>query len=111
MYTNNQIHPVLRSTRRHFFRDCGVGVGKIALASLLTDSLRGRSASAAELATRDKRNRDAIFNPDGDAVWERHTIKNIGWLRAAVLGANDGIVSTASLVIGVAAVKFIISSW
>jgi VIT1/CCC1 family predicted Fe2+/Mn2+ transporter len=34
---------------------------------------------------------------------EIHKIKNIGWLRAAVLGANDGIVSTASLVIGVAA--------
>ncbi len=34
---------------------------------------------------------------------ERHKIENIGWLRAAVLGANDGIVSTASLVIGVAA--------
>lgn len=34
---------------------------------------------------------------------ENHRIKNIGWLRAAVLGANDGIVSTASLVIGVAA--------
>ena len=34
---------------------------------------------------------------------ETHKIKNIGWLRAAVLGANDGIVSTASLVIGVVA--------
>ena len=34
---------------------------------------------------------------------ENHRIKRIGWLRAAVLGANDGIVSTASLVIGVAA--------
>jgi VIT1/CCC1 family predicted Fe2+/Mn2+ transporter len=34
---------------------------------------------------------------------ERHRIARIGWLRAAVLGANDGIVSTASLVIGVAA--------
>ena len=34
---------------------------------------------------------------------ERHKISNIGWLRAAVLGANDGIVSTASLVLGVAA--------
>jgi VIT1/CCC1 family predicted Fe2+/Mn2+ transporter len=34
---------------------------------------------------------------------ETHKIKHIGWLRAAVLGANDGIVSTASLVIGVAA--------
>ena len=34
---------------------------------------------------------------------ERHKIGRIGWLRAAVLGANDGIVSTASLVMGVAA--------
>ncbi|MDQ6619721.1 MAG: VIT family protein [Pseudomonadota bacterium] len=33
---------------------------------------------------------------------EQHRIKNTGWLRAAVLGANDGIVSTASLIIGVA---------
>lgn len=33
---------------------------------------------------------------------ERHNVSRIGWLRAAVLGANDGIVSTASLVIGVA---------
>jgi len=34
---------------------------------------------------------------------ERHVTDRIGWLRASVLGANDGIVSTASLVIGVAA--------
>ena len=34
---------------------------------------------------------------------ERHRLHRIGWLRAAVLGANDGIVSTASLVLGVAA--------
>src|SRR6187455_1744658 len=34
---------------------------------------------------------------------ERHRTERIGWLRAAVLGANDGIVSTASLVLGVAA--------
>jgi vacuolar iron transporter family protein len=34
---------------------------------------------------------------------ERHRTARIGWLRAAVLGANDGIVSTASLIIGVAA--------
>ncbi|HSE36628.1 MAG TPA: VIT family protein [Blastocatellia bacterium] len=33
---------------------------------------------------------------------ERHRTERIGWLRAAVLGANDGIVSTASLVVGVA---------
>jgi VIT1/CCC1 family predicted Fe2+/Mn2+ transporter len=34
---------------------------------------------------------------------ERHYSERIGWLRAAVLGANDGIVSTASLIVGVAA--------
>ncbi len=34
---------------------------------------------------------------------ERHLVSRIGWLRAAVLGANDGIVSTASLIVGVAA--------
>jgi vacuolar iron transporter family protein len=34
---------------------------------------------------------------------ERHLVGRIGWLRAAVLGANDGIISTASLVLGVAA--------
>ena len=34
---------------------------------------------------------------------ERHFISRIGWLRAAVLGANDGIISTASLIVGVAA--------
>ena len=34
---------------------------------------------------------------------ERHLIQRVGWLRAAVLGANDGIVSTASLIVGVAA--------
>ena len=36
---------------------------------------------------------------------ERHRSERIGWLRAAVLGANDGIVSTASLVVGVAAAE------
>jgi len=34
---------------------------------------------------------------------ENHLVARIGWLRAAVLGANDGIVSTASLIVGVAA--------
>ncbi|MGL4398046.1 MAG: VIT1/CCC1 transporter family protein, partial [Hyphomicrobium sp.] len=33
---------------------------------------------------------------------EQHLVDRIGWLRAAVLGANDGIVSTASLIVGVA---------
>lgn len=36
---------------------------------------------------------------------EMHRSQHIGWLRAAVLGANDGIVSTASLILGVAAAK------
>lgn len=36
---------------------------------------------------------------------ERHRSERIGWLRAAVLGANDGIVSTASLIVGVAAAE------
>ena len=36
---------------------------------------------------------------------ERHFSERIGWLRAAVLGANDGIVSTASLIVGVAAAE------
>jgi len=34
---------------------------------------------------------------------ERHRTMHVGWLRAAVLGANDGLISTASLVVGVAA--------
>ncbi|MBN8280520.1 MAG: VIT1/CCC1 transporter family protein, partial [Gammaproteobacteria bacterium] len=34
---------------------------------------------------------------------ERHRTTRLGWLRSAVLGANDGIVSTASLIVGVAA--------
>jgi len=36
---------------------------------------------------------------------ERHRSQHIGWLRAAVLGANDGAISTASLVVGVAAAQ------
>jgi len=43
----NSTHDLLGVTRRHFFRDCGIGVGKIALASLLADSL-GRRAVASE---------------------------------------------------------------
>jgi vacuolar iron transporter family protein len=35
--------------------------------------------------------------------YEEHFVARVGWLRAAVLGANDGIVSTASLIVGVAA--------
>jgi VIT1/CCC1 family predicted Fe2+/Mn2+ transporter len=36
---------------------------------------------------------------------ELHRTENIGWLRAAVLGANDGLISTSSLVVGVAAAQ------
>ena len=36
---------------------------------------------------------------------ERHFVQRVGWLRAAVLGANDGIVSTAALVVGIAAAE------
>lgn len=36
------------------------------------------------------------------AMDEQHVVDRVGWLRAAVLGANDGIVSTASLIAGVA---------
>ena len=36
---------------------------------------------------------------------EGHFLHRVGWLRAAVLGANDGIVSTASLLMGVAAAQ------
>jgi VIT1/CCC1 family predicted Fe2+/Mn2+ transporter len=38
-------------------------------------------------------------------AFERHFVNRIGWLRAAVLGANDGIVSLASLLVGVAATQ------
>ncbi|MFT6286869.1 MAG: VIT1/CCC1 family predicted Fe2+/Mn2+ transporter [Alcanivorax sp.] len=37
------------------------------------------------------------------SLHEEHRVHRVGWLRAAVLGANDGLVSTASLIIGVAA--------
>ncbi len=38
-----------------------------------------------------------------DLALDKHFVSRVGWLRAAVLGANDGIVSTASLIVGVAA--------
>jgi uncharacterized protein (DUF1501 family) len=45
MFTN----PALELTRRHFFRDCGVGLGKIALAGLLTDALSAGASAAPEV--------------------------------------------------------------
>lgn len=44
-----------------------------------------------------------MMKADAHTRPEVHLVSRIGWLRAAVLGANDGIVSTASLIIGVAA--------
>src|SRR6187431_1757561 len=41
--------------------------------------------------------------PHSRRHFEHHRTERVGWLRAAVLGANDGIVSTASLLVGVAA--------
>ena len=38
-------HPLQAQTRRHFFQDCGVGLGKIALASLLTRDLAARDSA------------------------------------------------------------------
>src|SRR5436309_9679733 len=57
---------LLRITRRHFFRECGVGVGKIALASLLTDGL-ARSASA-DSQIADPRSRLPHFHGKAKAV-------------------------------------------
>jgi VIT1/CCC1 family predicted Fe2+/Mn2+ transporter len=41
----------------------------------------------------------------GRRHWERHFVDRVGWLRAAVLGANDGILSVASLITGVASAQ------
>src|SRR5512136_2582118 len=56
------------------------------------------------------RSSPAVFNDYNEVTMSRlhahsesHLVERIGWLRAAVLGANDGIVSTASLIVGVAA--------
>jgi hypothetical protein len=38
-------HPLLHRTRRHFFQDCGIGVGKIALASLLANETFGATGT------------------------------------------------------------------
>ena len=44
-----------------------------------------------------------MSNPSPDHFDEHHVSHKLGWLRAAVLGANDGIISTASVMMGVAA--------
>jgi uncharacterized protein (DUF1501 family) len=57
-----------RVTRRHFFRDCAVGIGKIALASLLTESLSGRRLMAAPEAKNPLAARPAHYAPNARAV-------------------------------------------
>src|SRR5262249_54934942 len=54
--------------RRHFFRDCGVGVGKIALASLLTGAFSNRAASSAGMATNPLAPRKPHFAPKAKNV-------------------------------------------
>ena len=49
--------------------------------------------------------RDGLPHGHGSRHQEKHRTDRVGWLRAAVLGANDGIVSTASLLVGVAAAE------
>src|SRR5262245_48105785 len=60
-------HPALPLARRYFFRECGVGRGKIALASLLAESL-GRRASAAPAATNPLAPRLPHFAPRAKSV-------------------------------------------
>src|SRR5690349_16409677 len=61
---------LLRVTRRHFFRECGVGVGKIALASLLTDAFARASfgASPAQLVANPLAPRPPHFSPKAKRV-------------------------------------------
>jgi VIT1/CCC1 family predicted Fe2+/Mn2+ transporter len=61
-----------------------------------------RPPGPAEQPTRSRPElRRARSSPSGHP--ERHSIGSVGWLRAVVLGANDGIISVASLVVGIAA--------
>jgi len=66
MAINPNTSPLLNITRRHFFRDCGVGVGKIALASLLTEGLAGSGVVAGAREAMDPR--PPHFRPRAKAV-------------------------------------------
>src|SRR5215831_20295493 len=48
----SEMNPLLLQTRRHFFRDCGVGVGSMALASLLSRDAAGQAVGGNPLAAR-----------------------------------------------------------
>jgi VIT1/CCC1 family predicted Fe2+/Mn2+ transporter len=67
----------------------------------MTPHARPRECVVVIMALRKAGDAAQLRSPRGAA--ERHLSHRSGWLRAAVLGANDGIVSTASLVLGVAA--------
>src|ERR1035438_6791069 len=64
-------------------------------------SKQGASTISRFVALNSSQIRKASSMPAGNI--EQHRTQRIGWLRAAVLGANDGILSTSSLVLGVAA--------
>ena len=51
----------------------------------------------------ESRNMKSLAAVSTGSIKERHYVTRIGWLRAAVLGANDGLLSTSSLMVGVAA--------
>ncbi len=80
------------SATPRLLRYCSVAANRcIGLCGLLVQCDRDTSAPIEKARKMPGRNK------------ERHRADRVGWLRAAVLGANDGIVSTASLVLGVAA--------
>jgi len=61
-------------------------------------------AGTQEISAQDTGAQDASSRaPDHEHIGEEHYINRTGWLRAAVLGANDGLLSTSSLLVGVAA--------
>ena len=77
-----------------------------ALASTRTQRSRLVAAPTLVPGRRIAQSRSArLFDEQRMSHPERHRTQRIGWLRAAVLGANDGIVSTASLIVGVAAAE------
>jgi VIT1/CCC1 family predicted Fe2+/Mn2+ transporter len=81
----------------------GIAHAKVAIRyrrSLLFRKIPGLSAARAEVPM-DPERENRMPRPH----LELHYAERIGWLRAAVMGANDGIVSTASLVVGVAAAQ------
>ena len=90
------------ATDRHLRRDCALSRGVDTGGASRCNQIRPRQCGG-----------DATSQilPEGTHAMtrlqlhrERHLVSRVGWLRAAVLGANDGLVSTASLVVGVAAV-------